>query len=653
MVKRCFAWTAYFMVVFCWISLPAEAQKLYSWDDFVQEYANDDELLDEEARLVFLEELKQLHEHPVNINTASVEDFRQIPFLNEQQIESIHAYIYLHGEMKTLGELRLLPLIDAQTYRWLHLFVYAGEVKKEEKRGIFSYLRNDLSSRIDIPFYYRKGYKVDNGYIGNALYHRIKYELGNSKHFRAGFHIEKDAGERFYDSYSGFALLQDVGIIKNAVVGDYRLGLGEGVALGGSTWFSKTSPANKTQTGIKPLTSTDEINFLRGAAVTLNPWKGWELTAFASFRQKDATLNKNGEIQTLQTSGYHRSASELKNKNSSTAITTGGGLSWQGKGIHLGATGYFTHFNKVMNPGKTLYRRYYPEGQNFSVASLYYGYSRYRFTFAGETAYSIEKSGIGTLNRLQWIISKRYAFSLVQRFYGYKYYSFLSGAFADNSSAQNESGVLLHLKAQPWERWQIICYADFFYNPWPRYRMTRSSSGQEIMVELSHKINNAHALQVRYQLKRKEQADVMEPHHRTKIQWTFTPSDNCKFQTTGWLHAVRGSKGWSIQETAYYTLQKPALRFALMAAYFQTDDYNSRIYLYEPSLYSSVSSAQYYGKGINGVCMARWTSANKHWMLEGRYALCKYFDRTEIGSSLQTIYSSWKNDISLQVRVQI
>ena len=477
--------------------------------------------------------------------------------------------------------------------------------------------------------------------------------MGNSKHFRAGFHTEKDAGERFYDSYSGFALLKDVGILKTAVVGDYRIGLGEGVALGGSNWFSKSSPISKTQTGIKPLTGMDEINFLRGAAVTLNPWKGWELTAFASFRQKDATLNKNGEIQTLQTSGYHRSATELKNKNNSTAITAGGGLSWQGKGFHLGATGYFVHFNRVMNPGNTLYRRYYPRGQNFSVASLYYGCSRYRFTFAGETAYSTEKSGIGTLNRLQWIISKRYTLSLVQRFYGYKYYSFLSGAFADNSSAQNESGVLLHLKAQPWERWQIICYADFFHNPWPRYRMTRSSSGQEIMAELSHKINNYHTLLVRYQLKRKEQADVMEPHHRTKLQWTFTPSGNWKFQTTGWQHAVRGSKGWSIQETAYYTLQKPALRFALMAAYFQTDDYNSRIYLYEPSLYSSVSSAQYYGKGINGICMARWTSANKHWMLEGRYALCKYFDRSEIGSSLQTIYSSWKNDISLQVRVQI
>lgn len=639
-----------FIIFFC--VAPSLAQNKFGWDDFVEEITSSQESETEEHILSYLEELKDLHEHPININTATIQELQQLPFLSEQQIESIHAYIYLHGQMQTLGELLMLPLIDGQTYRWLHLFVYAGEGEKKKEK-LFSHLKNDFSTRFDIPLYHRKEHWTENGYAGNSLYHRIKYELGNSKHFRAGFHVEKDAGERFYDSYSGFALFREVGIIKNAIVGDYRIGLGEGVALGGSSWFSKSAPVSKIQTGIKPLTSTDEINFLRGAAITLSPWKGWEVTAFGSFRQKDATLNAADEIQTLQTSGYHRTASEQKNKNSAMATSFGGGLAWQNKGFHVGATGYFMHFNKVMNPGTATYRRYNPRGQNFGVASLYYGYSRYRFTFAGETAYSTEKGGIGTLNRVQWILSKRYTISAVQRFYGYKFYSFLGGAFAENSTAQNESGVLLHLKAQPWDRWQIICYADFFHNPWPRYRMTRASTGQEIMVEVSHQINQTHTIQVRYQLKRKEQADVMEPHHRTKLQWTIAPSEKWKFQTTGWYHSVLGSNGWSIQETAYCTLQKPALKFAVMAGYFHTDDYNSRIYLYEPALYSSISSGSYFGKGIHGVCTARWTSKNKHWMLEGKYALCKYFDRSEIGSALQTIFSSWKNDISLQLRVVI
>ena len=93
---------SFLLLFFCCLTLSTMAQNQYSWDDFVQEYAADEEaLLDEEERLVYLEELKQLQEHPLNINAASIEDFQQLPFLNEQQIESIHAYIYLHGEMKT------------------------------------------------------------------------------------------------------------------------------------------------------------------------------------------------------------------------------------------------------------------------------------------------------------------------------------------------------------------------------------------------------------------------------------------------------------------------------------------------------------------------------------------------------------------------
>jgi hypothetical protein len=183
------------------------AQNAFTWDDFVEEITSSQESENEEGLLSYLEELKDLHEHPININTATIEDFKQLPFLSEQQIESIHAYIYLHGQMQTLGELLMLPLIDGQTYRWLHLFVYAEEVKKEQKSNLFYHLKNDFSSRVDIPLYYRKGYSVANGYAGNPIYHRMKYELGNSKHFRVGFHVEKDAGERFYDSYGGFALL--------------------------------------------------------------------------------------------------------------------------------------------------------------------------------------------------------------------------------------------------------------------------------------------------------------------------------------------------------------------------------------------------------------------------------------------------------------
>ena len=82
--------------------------------------------------------------------------------------------------------------------------------------------------------------------------------------------MEKDAGERFYDSYGAYAMLHDVGILDKAIVGDFRIGFGEGLVLGGSIWNSKSTPPLKTQGGIRPMTGMDETNFLRGAAATLS-----------------------------------------------------------------------------------------------------------------------------------------------------------------------------------------------------------------------------------------------------------------------------------------------------------------------------------------------------------------------------------------------
>ncbi|MBR4516893.1 MAG: helix-hairpin-helix domain-containing protein, partial [Bacteroidaceae bacterium] len=231
-----------------------EAGRGASWDDFVDEYTSDVERAEEEDLQLHLQELKELSEHPLNINTASVEDLLQLPFLSEAQIEQIHAYIYLHGQMQTLAELRLVPLIDDATRRWLSLFVYAEPEQDKAKDKLFSRLRHDFSTRIDIPLYYRLGQQQENGYRGDPLYHRIRYTLGNSRHFQAGLRVEKDAGERFYDSYGAYAMLHDVGILDKAIVGDFRIGFGEGLVLGGSIWNSKSTPPLKTQGGIRPMT---------------------------------------------------------------------------------------------------------------------------------------------------------------------------------------------------------------------------------------------------------------------------------------------------------------------------------------------------------------------------------------------------------------
>lgn len=637
------------------LSLYAKGQGAYGWEDFVSELAMDGDMDDDsEDWELYMEDLKLIHDNPMNINTATVDDLSRLPFLDGNQIEEIHAYIYLHGQMQTLGELRLLRLMDEKTMERMHLFTYARDTSKDATaRNVFRNMKSDFSTRMDIPLYYKRGFMVRDGYAGDPLYHRIRYEYGNSRHFKAGLRVEKDAGERYYDSYGAYVSLKDVGIVRNAVAGDYRIGFGEGLVVGGSLWHSKATPAMTPQGGIRPMRGMDETDFLRGAAVTLRLGRKTEVSVFGSCRQRDATLNKEGDVQTLVSGGYHRTRLEREKKHNVAATFSGANVTWKSDGLHFGLTGSLQSFSRRLAPGDALYRAYYPEGRLFGAVGLSYGYRKYNIIAAGETAYSTGRNGVATLNRMAWNVNQRYTLSVIQRFYAKEYHSFQARAFGEGSTVQNENGVMLHLSSAPATGWQLMAYADFFYQQWPRYRISHSSAGQDFVAEARRSIGYGQYLTARYQLKRKETYGGMEAHNRVKLQWTATWPGAWKCHTTALLHEVGGQWGWGVQQYASCAIRKPDLRISLVAGYFDTDDYRCRIYFYEPSLYSSVSHGQFYGRGITGSLVARWTSRDGRWMVECKYRTCRYFDRDTQGSGLDTVYSPWRNDISAQLRVKI
>ena len=141
------------------------AQDSLSWDDFIDDY-----VVDENGEVGWsdtYETLTELHEHPLNINTATREELGQLPFLTDKQIEEIHAYIYSYGEMKTAGELLMIESLDYETRQKLIHFIYIGEVNKRKYPSIDNILRygkQEVIASTSIPFYDRKG--DDSGYLG-------------------------------------------------------------------------------------------------------------------------------------------------------------------------------------------------------------------------------------------------------------------------------------------------------------------------------------------------------------------------------------------------------------------------------------------------------------------------------------------------------
>ena len=105
----------------------------------------------------------------------------------------------------------------------------------------------------------------------------------------------------------------------------------------------------------------------------------------------------------------------------------------------------------------------------------------------------------------------------------------------------------------------------------------------------------------------------------------------------GWL--TGGRVGW---KRAFWQLN-------LLAAYFDTDSYDSRICIYDRQLPHEFSFPTYYGRGLRLAFMGRADIGSRLRLL-ARLGHTHYFDRSTIGTGLQQIEAAHQSDLDLQLR---
>ena len=103
-----------------------------------------------------LEELSQRLENPINLNTATRSQLEQFPFLSDLQIENLLAYLYIHGQMKSIYELLLVEEMDRRTIDLLLPFVHVSEVESPDRfpslNDLWKRGRHEALARFDVPF---------------------------------------------------------------------------------------------------------------------------------------------------------------------------------------------------------------------------------------------------------------------------------------------------------------------------------------------------------------------------------------------------------------------------------------------------------------------------------------------------------------------
>ena len=624
-----------------------------------------------------LEELSNRLQEPVNLNSATREQLEQFPFLSDIQIEHLLAYIYIHGQMETIYELQLVEELDRQTIQYLLPFVCIKAINNEPAfrwktmlKDAGRYGKNEVLTRLDIPFYKRKGY--EHTYLGPSVYNSVKYTFRYRDQLYAGGVAEKDAGEPFaalhnrygYDYYSFYLLLQNCGRLKSLAVGNYRLSFGQGLVMSTDYLMGKTiyaSSFNNRSTGIKRHSSTDEYNYFRGVATTVALTKRLSVSAFYSHRNMDGVVT-DGEITSVYKTGLHRSRKEADKKNLLTSQLTGGNVSYQQNHIRLGITGVYYVFNRLYEPELTGYSKYNIHGNHFYNLGIDYAYRWRRFSFQGETA--IGKQGWASLNRLQYSPVQDIQFMLIHRFYSYDYWAMYAHSFGEGSTVQNEQGYYVGLETTPFSHWRFFVSFDLFSFPWKKYRINKPSRGTDGLIQATFTPRTNLSMYLKYRYKQKERdltgskGTLTLPifHHQLRYRLNYSLNDVFSSRTTldyNHFHSQdrAATKGYQVTQMISSQLPWTRLFADVQGSYFCTDDYDSRVYVSEKGLLYTFYTPSFQGRGFRCAVRLRY-ELNKHWLFITKFGETIYLNRNEIGSGNDLILGNKKADVQMQLRIK-
>jgi hypothetical protein len=631
-------------------------------------------------------DLTELLEHPINLNTANEDDLNKLVFLNSFQMASIIDYRSKVGIIRSVYELGYLPGFREKDIQMLERFVVCDEPAQSPifKKSSFKYSKNRLLVRYQRVPEKQYGYKevadsilADNPdktrYLGSPDKLFIRYGFSAGDHINAGIVMEKDAGEEFFkgsnrqgfDFYSAHLFYKNERkLLQSLALGDYHIQLGQGLLMWSSYSGFKTSYVSqlaKRPAVIKRSFSAEENKFLRGVAVTMGK-ADYSVSLFASHNKIDAAIvtdtNGTSTFTGLTTTGYHNTPLEISKEKQLSIDIFGITARYDANRLKVGINVVYTEYSYRPQKSDKLYKSFAFTDRQIMGLSTDYRYLGWKSNFFGEAAYS--NNALAILNGIEFYLKPKLNLGVIHRYYKPAYYSHFSGAFGENSDVANENGLFLVTEARL-EKISIKAYGDVFSFPWLKYQVNAPSEGSEVCAEISYTLGNT-MLSFRYKRQEKpknysdgeNQLAAICPytHEQFRLNATYPFGDYLKMQSrtefalAGYSDSTKKIGFCLIQDLSTDNLKLP-LDITFRVAYFNIYDYNARIYSYEKDVLYAYSSQVFYGKGWRIACLAKWQSAA--WVtFYLKYSLSLYPGEETNGSGLNEIDSNHKSEIKAE-----
>src|SRR5690554_3168460 len=494
----------------------------------------------------------------IDLRNISIKELLQIPGLIRDDIE------------------RILSLRDKADMLDIETLQESG-LKEDKITSIIKY----FSFRSSLPMIYlhteRYYYRILDGQYSSRYYH--KSELRGSES-RLGFVLLSDYGRRdLTRNYSYYLSHQSNTIIKQLVLGRYRLSLGQGISYAPVSGFSKSSATTshpmKNYSPLKSHSNPYKIWSLEGIALNVEVGP-IEIIPFYSNTQLDASISEDA-ISTFYPYGTDNEdwKSTVREKIEGIAVRL------------LHSTNSFglyysqNRFDRVFaNPARL---------SSYKTSGSFLYYRTDNFALWGEYARISNKQGLVAGIRLGRGVFQQL---LLYRSYEKDMPVWHGNPFSSQSSFDNEEGLYYGLRIRPSRFWTLNCFFDLWRHPATRYfeKMPTTRSEQYLQVIHNRQVDT---FRLKFQHKNYEKYRVLQDiagirdEHKTvtALDWKHNIrtdlSHSCGIEyITHYIPEVKNfKKGILLFENLSWKYRKTGLVYQIN--FFRSDISH---YLYERSL---------------------------------------------------------------------
>lgn len=593
------------------------------------------------ANSVLLDDLTRNAENLLNINLATSEELEQLNLLNFNQIQNLLAYRKQNGYLISQYELAAIegftPELIQKVTPFILFEVPSDSVALSRKR-----VYQRVLLRVKGSFPQAQGYRATSetkgaAYPGLPLSFYGKYQIEIQGKVDIGLITDQDAGEEFFkgsnrygpDYYSGYVSFKSKGFIRQVTLGDYLVRFGQGVSFWTGSGMGKSGDGigiMKSGQGAKPYTSTDENRFFRGISTTMGagPFK---LVMFYSNKKRDANILTDEQTgvsyyTSLQTSGYHRTDSEVEDEKRLNEQIAGGYAELRFRKFRAGALFVKQKFDFPQEAGTSPYKaKSFSGSENHNIGADYQLAFR-RVQLFGEVG--ISKNGKpGGVQGLVWHAHPQVCWALYFRHFDQGFHTFYGSSLSESSGNRNETGLYTGLLLYPVPKVKVTGFIDLYHFPWLTYSTMSPGGGSDYQAQIDLALSRKFLvyLKVKYEIKPQKvsgstgvasDTDEMTTKLRIHTEWNFSEKVTLRSRVEYAGYSFNNSSENGIlafQDILFKPSGKINMWFRY--AWFNTDGYNSRIYTYENDLLYSFSIPEFHGIGHRIYLNLKWRPTSR------------------------------------------